>query len=401
MQPFRAWRPRPGLERRVAAPPYDVLDSEEARTLAAGIDESFLYVSKAEIALEPGVSARDPRVYAASERRFADMRAQGILLQDATPCFYVYRLEMNGHRQTGIAGLASVTAYREGRIKKHEHTRPDKEDDRTRLASTLRANSGPVFLIHPENPDIETLTERLIAAAAPVYDFLADDGIRHTLWVMGQSEMIRDLTAALDGVPAMYIADGHHRAAAAVRVANDIPEAGAGFLAVVFPTSQVRIMDYNRVVRDLNGMEEAEFLRRVGEGFRLRPADGPVAPNARHRFGMYLGGRWHHLEADLTAEQEADPLTRLDVSILQERLLAPLLGIANPRQETRIDFVGGRRGLEELTRRVDSGEMRVAFSLFPTGMDELMAVSDAGCVMPPKSTWFEPKLRDGLVVQTF
>ncbi|MBF0293785.1 MAG: DUF1015 domain-containing protein [Magnetococcales bacterium] len=401
MQPFRAWRPKPGLERRVAAPPYDVLDSAEARALAAGIEESFLYVSKAEIALEPEISARDPRVYDAAKRRFADMCAQGILLQDATPCFYLYRLEMNGHRQTGVAGLASVAAYREGRIKKHEHTRPDKEDDRTRLAATLRANSGPVFLIHPEHPGIEALTERRIAASAPVYDFLAEDGIRHTLWVMDRPEEIRELAVALDRLPAMYIADGHHRAAAASRVADDMPEAGAGFLAVVFPTSQVRIMDYNRVVRDLNGMEETEFLHRVGEAFRLRRADGPVAPDARHRFGMYLAGRWHHLEADLTPEQAADPLACLDVSILQERLLAPLLGIVNPRQDMRIDFVGGRRGLEELTRRVDSGEMRVAFSLFPTGMDELMAVSDAGCVMPPKSTWFEPKLRDGLVVQTF
>ncbi|MBF0126801.1 MAG: DUF1015 domain-containing protein [Magnetococcales bacterium] len=398
LQPFRAWRPAPGLERRVAAPPYDVLNSAEARSLAGDNPESFLHVSKAEIDLEPGVSPCDERVYATASARFVAMRRQGILRQEATPCYYLYRLEMDGHRQTGIAATASVAAYRDERIKKHEFTRPDKEDDRTRLAATLEAHTGPVFLIYPDDLRCARLIEAL-TSTPPACDFMADDGVRHTLWVVAAPETLRELTEAFDRVPALYIADGHHRAAAASRVSETRPGADR-FLAVAFPNSQVRIMDYNRVVRDLNGLDETTFLRRVGERFRLTPAPTPVRPEQRHLFGMYLRGRWYDLRAIVEPAQEADPVARLDVTILQERLLDPLLGITNPRQDTRIDFVGGRRGLDELMRRVDSQEMTVAFSLFPTTMQELMAVADAGHVMPPKSTWFEPKLRDGLVLQT-
>ncbi len=410
LQPFCAWRPRSGLEQQVAAPPYDVLNSAEAHQMAADNPYSFLHVSKAEIDLETEISPYDDRVYATAKARFQALCADGTLIQDTTPCYYIYLLVINDSHQVGIAAAASVEAYLSERIKKHEFTRPDKENDRTRLAETLSAHSGPVFLTYRHDATIDTLTHQIISANQPVYDFTADDAIRHTLWVVSDPNAVNQFTEAFNQVPALYIADGHHRAAAAARVyqarqaanPNHSPTSpDATFLTVTFPDTQVHILDYNRVVRDLNGLSIEKFLQQVGETFQLTPVTTPLRPTQRHEFGMYLKGQWYRLQTTLTPEQEADPVARLDVTILQEKLLNPLLGITNPRQDTRIDFVGGIRGLAELSRRVDSGEMQVAFALFPTKLDELMAVADAGHVMPPKSTWFEPKLRDGLVIQTF
>ncbi|MBF0613752.1 MAG: DUF1015 domain-containing protein [Magnetococcales bacterium] len=408
LHPFCAWRPRSDLVQRVAAPPYDVLNSEEARAMASGLPESFLRVSKAEIGLEPGIPVHDERVYALARECFTAFCRDGILHQDAHPWYYIYRLTMQGREQTGIAGVASVAAYLEGRIKKHEFTRPDKENDRTRLADTLNAHAGPVFLTHRHDVAIKGVIESWIPHHPPVYDFVAGDQVRHTLWVVDQSAAISALQEAFKRLPALYIADGHHRAAAASRVHlarrqhDPNPNAPhARFLAVAFSDTQVRIMDYNRVVRDLNGLDEQAFLDRIAALPRLTlaPAVQPVRPAARHEFGMYLKGRWFRLKVALEPHLESDPVQRLDVTILQERLLHPVLGIADPRQDQRIDFVGGMRGLEALVQRVDSGEMAVAFSMYPTALEELMAVADSGQVMPPKSTWFEPKLRDGLLVQ--
>ncbi|MBF0215052.1 MAG: DUF1015 domain-containing protein [Magnetococcales bacterium] len=409
LHPFRAWRPRCGLEQRVAAPPYDVLNSTEARQMAAGVPESFLRISKAEIDLDPAISPCDDRVYALAKERFQEFCTSGILMQDPAPWYYLYRLGMQGREQTGVAGMASVNAYLTERIKKHEFTRPDKENDRTRLADTLDAHSGPVFLTHRHDPTLKSLTESWIATHIPVYDFVAGDQVRHTLWTVDDPDTIAALRTAFDHLPALYIADGHHRAAAASRIhlarreSDPDPEASHGhFLAVTFPDTQVKILDYNRVIRDLNGLDESSFLDRIAAIPRLTlmPANQPVRPASRHEFGMYLKNRWFRLKVALEPELEQNPVQRLDVTILQERLLQPILGITDPRKDTRIDFVGGIRGLEALIQRVDSGEMAVAFSLFPTALDELMAVADSGQVMPPKSTWFEPKLRDGLLIQT-
>lgn len=409
LHPFRAWRPRAGLEARVAAPPYDVLNSDEARRMADGNPDSFLRVSKAEINLEPSVPATDERVYTTARALFDRFRHDGILTRDESPGYYIYRLTMNGCEQTGIAGVASVAAYLEGRIKKHEFTRPDKENDRTRLSDVLDAHSGPVFLTHRHDPAIKTATESWIQTHAPYCDFRADDQIRHALWRVDDPEVIETLSAAFKRLPAMYIADGHHRAAAASRIhlarrdQDPSPDAPHGcFLAVTFPDTQVRILDYNRVITDLNGLDEASFLDRIAALPRvtLAPASQPVKPGSRHEFGMYLKDRWFRIKVALEPELEADPVRCLDVTILQERILEPLLGIRDPRKDTRIDFVGGIRGLEALKQRVDSGEMAVAFSMHPTALNELMRVADAGHVMPPKSTWFEPKLRDGLLIQT-
>lgn len=410
LQPFCAWRPCFGLEQKVAAPPYDVINSEEARLLAKDRPDSFLHVSKAEIDLEPGISPYDDLVYATAQARLKAMCTTGVLFQDLAPRYYIYRLVMGHRQQTGVAATASVDAYWQERIKKHEFTRPDKENDRTRLATTLNAHSGPVFLTYRQDQTIDSLTQAWIATHQPTYDFQADDAIWHTLWVVDEAEIIHALTDAFDRIPNLYIADGHHRAAAAARICQARRQADphhsptaddSRFLAVAFPDNQVHILDYNRVVRDLNGMSVEAFLQQVGHRFSLTASPTPVRPTERHEFGLYLPGQWYNLRATLEPDQEANPLARLDVTLLQENLLNPILGITNPRQDTRIDFVGGIRGVEDLMRRVDSKEMAVAFSLFPTGLEELMAVADAGHVMPPKSTWFEPKLRDGLLVQMF
>ncbi|MBF0178247.1 MAG: DUF1015 domain-containing protein [Magnetococcales bacterium] len=407
IQPFPGWRPRPDRVREVAAPPYDVLNRTEAATMARGNPHSFLHVSKAEIDLDPKISPHDAQVYQRARHNFLAMQESGILLQDSCPSLYVYRLVQGGHQQTGLVAAISVDAYLTDRVKKHEHTRPDKEDDRTRIADTLGANSGPVFLTYRHERSIDQVLDQVVRRE-PVFDFVADDGIRHTLWVVSEKAFIDQLVGLFDTLAALYIADGHHRAAAASRVSRARrAERGSctgeepfnRFMGVMFPDDQVRILEYNRVVRDLSGMTPETFLARVAERFDLQPDNQPVQPDRPHVFGMFLRDRWYRLTCRIDLASLQDPIARLDVSILQNHLLEPLLEIKNPRVDDRIDFVGGIRGLTGLVERVRSGEMAVAFSLHPTSVTDLMTVADAGGVMPPKSTWFEPKLRDGMVIQ--
>lgn len=400
IQPFRGLRPSPGRAADVIAPPYDVLSSAEARERAAGRPASFLHISKAEIDLPADTDPYSPAVYARSAENFRRLIADGVLVRDTTPCYYAYRLEMGGHVQTGLVAAASVADYDSNRIRRHEFTRPDKEDDRVRQIEALAAQTGPVLLAYPDSPEADALLATA-TAGEPVADATLD-GVRHTVWTITDRDAITALGAAFEKMPALYIADGHHRSAAASRVAAARRVAGnegdaGSFLAVIFPAHEMRIMDYNRVVRDLAGLSPADFLARAGECFTVTTAAGRVHPERPGVIGMYLGGRWYRLATDPARVPAADPVRRLDVSVLSEQLLGPILGIGDLRRDKRIDFVGGIRGLGELERRVDSGEMAVAFAMHPTRMTDLMAVADSGEVMPPKSTWFEPKLADGLV----
>ncbi|WP_319238895.1 DUF1015 family protein [uncultured Propionivibrio sp.] len=400
IRPFTALRPRPEHAAAVAAPPYDVLSSDEARVRAAGKPHSFLHISKAEIDLPPEVDHYAPEVYAKSAENLHKLINDNILIRDEKPCYYAYRLVMGSHTQTGLIAAASVAHYDTNRIRKHEFTRPDKEDDRVRQIEALNAQTGPVLLAHPDSDE----AERLVAAATagtPIADLTADDGIKHTLWRIDDEAAIARISTVVDAMPALYIADGHHRSAAASRVAaarrgKGRPDSAEYFLAVIFPARQMRILDYNRVVRDLNGHTVESFLAAVAERCTVTPAEGRATPPATGCFGLYLAKRWYHLKIKPELVPTQDPVRRLDVSVLSEQILAPVLGIADLRRDTRIDFVGGIRGLGELEKRVDSGEMAVAFAMYPTQLGELMSVADAGEVMPPKSTWFEPKLADGL-----
>ncbi|MEO5339091.1 MAG: DUF1015 family protein [Magnetococcus sp. MYC-9] len=400
IQPFAGWRPRPGLASRVAAPPYDVLSSSEARRLAQDNPYSFLHVSKAEIDLDPALSPTDDRVYEAARQRFEQMRREGLLVADTTPCLYVYRLTAGQRQQSGVVAAASVTAYQTNRIRKHELTRLDKENDRTRLAESLAAHSGPVFLIYRHNEALDSLVVRIQQSAPPDEDFLADDGVRHALWVVRDAERIERLVALFEEQPRLYVADGHHRSAAAARIHARQPTADR-FLAVLFPDNQLQILDYNRVVRDLNGLSPDEFLQAVGQRFHVTAETAAVRPERPHCFGLYVDRHWYRLELDPLCLDTADVIGRLDVSLLEQHLLRPVLGIQDVRRDQRIDFVGGSRGLTALESLVDAGKMAAAFVLFPTPLSELLSVADADRIMPPKSTWFEPKLRDGLVIQTF
>ncbi|TCS71501.1 uncharacterized protein (DUF1015 family) [Sulfuritortus calidifontis] len=403
IRPFPALRPAPGRAQDVIAPPYDVLNTEEARLLAEGRPWSFLHISKPEIDLPPETDPYAPAVYAKAAENLKKMLDAGVLKQDDQACYYAYRIIMKDHVQTGLVAAASVADYDTNRIRKHEFTRPDKEDDRVRQIEALNAQTGPVLLAYPSQPEVDSI----IAAATqghPEADAMSEAGVRHTLWVIREAKAIARLTELFDAMPALYIADGHHRSAAASRVcaarrAANPKHTGEEpynyFLSVIFPHHQMKILDYNRVIKDLNGLSEADFLARVAAGFRVEDAAAAVKPVRPGEFGLYLAGKWRRL----TIKSElipADPVGRLDVSLLQNNLIAPILGIADPRRDKRIDFVGGIRGLAELEKRVDSGEMALAFSLHPTGMEDLMAVADAGEVMPPKSTWFEPKLADGM-----
>jgi uncharacterized protein (DUF1015 family) len=399
IKPFRGLRPTAQHAADVAAPPYDVLSTEEARQRAHSRPWSFLHISKPEIDLEPGTDPYSPQVYAKAVENLHRMQAAGILHRDARDCYYAYQLQMGDHVQTGFVAAASVAAYDAGRIKKHEFTRPDKEDDRVRQIKALNAQTGPVLLAYPAAADADGLLAQA-SAGAPIAEVIADDGIRHSIWQVEDQTLIADITAAFERMHALYIADGHHRSAAASRVAaarrGDDEQSSDYFLAVIFPHHQMKILDYNRVVKDLNGLSEAEFLAGIGEHYSVTPADGPVKPAKAGEVGLYLPGRWFRLAIDQKLIP-ADPVARLDVSLLSDHLLGPVLGIVDLRRDKRIDFVGGIRGLPELEKRVNSGEMAAAFAMHPTGMQDLMAVADAGQVMPPKSTWFEPKLADGLV----
>ena len=399
IQAFRGLRPAPGRAGDVAAPPYDVLSSAEARAQAAGKAYNFLHISKAEIDLPADTDPYAPAVYAKSAENFQRLIADRILIRDATPCYYAYRMTMGDHVQTGLVAAASVADYDSNRIRKHEFTRPDKEDDRVRQIEALSAQTGPVLLAYPDSATADDLIARWASGHDPVADVTAD-GVRHTVWVIDDAAAIAALSATFDAMPNLYIADGHHRSAAASRVAANRrgQAAGAGyFLSVIFPAHQMRIMDYNRVVRDLNGLTPEAFLACVGERFAVISRVDRVHPEKPGVVGMYLAGRWYRLEIDPARVPSDDPVRRLDVSLLSEQLLAPILGIGDLRRDKRIDFVGGIRGLAELERRVDSGEMAVAFAMHATQISDLMAVADSGQVMPPKSTWFEPKLADGLV----
>jgi uncharacterized protein (DUF1015 family) len=402
IQPFAALRPASGRANDVVAPPYDVLSTDEARERASGRPWSFLHISKPEIDLPAGTNPYAPEVYAKAAENLRNMIEAGVLVRDPAPCYYAYRIVMGSHSQTGLVAAASVADYDTNRIRKHEFTRPDKEDDRVRQIDALNAQTGPVLLAYPAAPDVDAI---LAAAASGTPDSDAElDGVRHTLWVIRDPAIQARLTAAFDAMPALYIADGHHRSASASRIAAARRAANPGhtgaesynfFLSVIFPAHEMRIMDYNRVITDLNGLSAEAFLERVGAAFSVEPADAAVKPERPGSFGLYLAGRWYRLDIrpDLIP---ADPVGRLDVSLLQNNLIAPILGITDPRRDKRIDFVGGIRGLAELEKRVNSGEMALAFALHPTRMEDLMAVADANEVMPPKSTWFEPKLADGL-----
>jgi uncharacterized protein (DUF1015 family) len=397
ISPFAGLRPVSERATDVVAPPYDVLNSDEARARAQGRPWSFLHISKAEIDLPEGTDPYAPEVYARAAGNLQHMLDAGILVRDSMPCYYVYRLRMGEHVQTGLVAAASIGAYDANRIRRHEFTRPAKEDDRVRQIEALDAQTGPVLLACKSDPAVNEILAR-VTAAEPAVDLVADDGIGHSLWVISDATLIEDITRCFDAMPALYIADGHHRSAAASRVAagRGLQGDAGTFLTVIFPHDQMLILDYNRVVRDLGGLSQENFLARVSERFSLSPSATPVSPDRTGRFGMYLPGQWYAMQIDPGSIPD-DPVGRLDVSLLADNLLGPLLGIEDPRRDARIDFVGGIRGLQELERRVDGGEMAVAFSMHPTRMEDLMAVADAGEVMPPKSTWFEPKLADGLV----
>lgn len=405
IRPFAGLRPAAGRAEDVVAPPYDVLNTAEARDQAKGKPWSFLHISKPEIDLPPGTDPFDASVYAKGKENFEQMIKEGVLAQDETACYYLYRLIMGEHVQTGLVAVASVKDYDTNRIRKHEFTRPDKEDDRVRQIDALGAQTGPVFLTYRHNNTIDELVSKL-TQEAPETDVTANDGIQHSLWVVDDPDALAVITDTFDAMECLYIADGHHRSAAASRVAAKRAQEKTGatgaepynyFLSVIFPDDQMQILDYNRVITDLGGLDETVFLARVAEAFDVTPADEAVKPSSSGEFGMYLGNRWFKLTIHDDRVPADDPVARLDVSLLQNTLIEPVLGISDPRRDKRIDFVGGIRGLAELEKRVNSGEMQVAFSLYPTTLDQLFAVADAGEVMPPKSTWFEPKLADGLV----
>jgi uncharacterized protein (DUF1015 family) len=406
IKPFRGLRPAPGRADDVVAPPYDVVDRGEAKALVKDRPWSFLHISRPEIDLPDSTDPYDPAVYAKGRENLDRLIAEGVLGRDEVPAYYAYRLTMGSHVQTGLVATASVEAYDQGRIKKHEFTRPVKEDDRVRQIDTLNAQTGPVFLVYRANQVVDDILRQVTIAAPEVDVTAARDGVRHELWRIADPALAEKLTAAFDAMDAIYVADGHHRSAAGSRVGNarraanpqhSGDESYNHFLSVIFPHDQMQILDYNRVVRDLNGLSKDDFLAGVGERFDLELSNDPVKPAHSGEFGMYLGGQWYRLAIHDERIPAGDPVARLDVSLLQDNLITPILGIDDPRRDDRIDFVGGIRGLAGLEKRVDGGDWAVAFALYPTTMQALMDVADVGEVMPPKSTWFEPKLADGLV----
>ena len=400
--PFRALRPQPQLAGQVASLPYDVLNSSEARQAANGNPNSFLHITKSEIDLPDETDPYAAEVYEKARTNLAAFMSRDILFRENKSCYYIYRLTMQGKSQTGLVALSSIDEYEHNLIKKHELTRPEKEMDRIRHIKIAGAQTGNVFLAYRQQKDIDQLIENWVQVKSPVYDFTAIDQIQHTIWVISDDQTIAALTELFaTQVPCTYIADGHHRAASAAKVRQNIegtvPEGANYFLTTLFPANQLRILDYNRVVTDLNGHSIDSILAAVAAQFEIESCGAQkVLPEAPHVFGMYLGNQWYRLSS-LPGTFSDDPIGQLDVTILQDNLLAPILGIGDQRTDKRIDFVGGIRGLAELERRVNSGDMAIAFSLYPVTADQLFAIADSGQVMPPKSTWFEPKLRDGLL----
>ena len=406
IKPFRALRPPNNLVERVSALPYDVMNVKEACDMAVGNPNSFLHVSRPEIDLPPEVDPHDESVYLRGKTNLKEFIGRGVLTQESHDCFYVYRQRMGAISQTGLVVCAAVDDYQSGVIKKHEHTRADKEEDRVKHIDYLDANDEPVFYLSRSCSEVEEIIE-VVTAGPPEYDFTADDGVGHTAWIIADRTLIDRLIVLFAAIPKLYVADGHHRSAAAGRVRELRRERNPGhtgreeynsFLTVVFPEKQINIMPYNRAVKDLNGRNAAEFMALAGNSFDILPSPVPVIPAERHHFGMYLDGNWYRLQTHPEIVNEEDTVGRLDVSILQNSLLDPLLGIHNPRTDQRIHFVGGIRGNDELVKLVDSGEYAVAFALYPTSIHELIELADQDRIMPPKSTWFEPKLRSGLFV---
>ena len=399
IRPFTGLRPVSSCAEDLLAPPYDVLNTAEAKIQAANRPSSFLHVSKPEIDLEDNTDPYSDAVYARGAANLERLIHQGLLQRDPLDHYYVYRLTMGDHNQTGLVAVASVEAYNQNRIRKHEFTRPQKEQDRVNHVDALNAQTGPVFLVYRAQQRLDEILQQVANEAAEV-DVTLDDGVRHQFWVVRGESQLDEITRLVEAMPSLYIADGHHRSAAAARVAERRGGGGDApsdyFLAVLFSDQVVQIFDYNRVVTDLHGLTAEQLLAAVSERFAANAESQPVRPTGSGEFGMYLAGQWYRLK--VPAEQiPADPVGSLDVSLLHGLLIEPLLGVADPRRDQRIDFVGGIRGLSELERRVDGGEMAVAFSLYPTSLGALMAVADADEVMPPKSTWFEPKLADGMV----
>jgi len=405
VKPFKGVRPRPDLVEKVASPPYDVLNSAEARVMAGENKHSFLHVVKAEIDLPEDADVHSDEVYQLSADNFRTMREEGVFIVDTTPCFYVYQLSSGDHVQKGLVVGASVSDYENNVIKKHELTRREKEDDRAKHVEMLQANAGPVLFTYKAADQINQIIDKVCSSSKPVYDFTADDGVGHVLWVIDDSNLVNQIQKGFESVDALYVADGHHRSASAYRVRDIMRDKNPNhtgdeeynyFLAVLFPHDELKIMGYHRVVKDLNGNSSEEFLAKVADSFTVESTD-VAEPQAPHQFGMYLDGQWYRLTAKDSICPADDPVKSLDVAILQDNLLAPILGIDDPRTNTRVDFVGGIRGTKELERRV-AEDMAVAFSVGPVTVEQLMAIADDDAIMPPKSTWFEPKLRSGVVV---
>ena len=399
IKPFKATRPEPGSAQQVASRPYDVLNSEEARLEAKDNPHSFLHVTKAEIDLPPGVDTHSLTVYEKAKENLQRLIGEGILFTEEKPCYYIYQLIMNGKSQTGLVCLSSVKDYEDNVIKKHEFTRPDKEKDRIDHMRTTRAQTGNVFMAYRDVMEINAIINGWKASNKPVYEFTATDRIQHSIWVIDRDIIIQSITRLFEThVPFTYIADGHHRAASAAKVSKQLPDSEEAkyFLTTIFPASQLAILDYNRVVRNLNGLTSKKLISRLQDDFFITLSPEPVKPTQWHEFGMYMEHQWYILSSRKGTFPD-DLIGKLDVSILSNNILDKILGIKDQRTDKRIDFVGGIRGLKELEKRVDSGEMTVAFSLYPVSISQLFDIADSGNVMPPKSTWFEPKLRDGLL----
>ena len=396
VKPFAALRPKAELAERICELPYDVMSSEEARQMATGNPLSFLHVSKPEIDLPPSTDLYDPAVYAKGKESFTRLIAEGSLRQDSQPCFYLYRQIMGRHSQVGLVAVASCRDYLDNVIKKHELTRPDKEDDRVRHIETLNSQTGPVFLTYRAVQPLDDLFAKK-TSGKPDIDFTAKDGVRHTSWTISDSGTLTFIEREFARIPSLYIADGHHRSAAAARVFQSRKGSGhsAWFLSVIFPHNQMQILPYNRVLKDLNRQSPETLLQRLEGVFSIQDAGAPE-PVRKHELGFYLAGRWRTLQFRQKFTTTNDPIERLDVTLLQKHVLAPLFGIDDPRTSKRVHFVGGIRGTAELERLVNSGDFACAFSMFPTSIEDLMTIADAGGMMPPKSTWFEPKLRDAM-----
>lgn len=407
VKPFKGVRPPKHLVEKVASRPYDVLNSEEARKEAEGNEMSLYHIIKPEINFEPGTDEHDPKVYESAVENFRNFQKQGWLREDDKEKYYIYAQTMDGRTQYGFVVAAWVNDYMEGRIKKHELTRRDKEEDRMKHVRVNNANIEPVFFAFPDNEALEDII-RKVTAGTPEYDFVAPDGFGHTLWVIEDDALINKITEEFDKIPNLYIADGHHRSAAAALVGAEKAKNNPNhrgdeeynyFMAVAFPASHLKIIDYNRIVKDLNGLSEEEFLNRLRENFDVEDKGTEIYhPTGLHNFSLYLGGKWYSLTAKKGTYNDQDPIGVLDVTVSSDLILRDILGITDLRSDKRIDFVGGIRGLEELKRRVDSGEMKMALALYPVTMDQLINIADTGNIMPPKTTWFEPKLRSGLII---